>query len=343
MDSLTQIVLGAAVGEAVCGKRAGNKAMVWGAVAGTIPDLDILANPWLGVVEELSWHRSLTHSLLFAFLASPAFALLLRKLYPQSPATYRDWLLLFFLGFVTHSLLDCCTTWGTQILWPFSRKGIAFYNVFVIDPFYTVPFLIFLIWASTKSRLDPARKKLNTLGLLVSSAYLLFTFIAKHYANQAFEESLSKQGIQYQEYISKPTPFNAILWAVTAKTDEGYYNGFYSLLDKDRNIEYVFFPRQQELLVPYTPHPKLERLLEITKGYYAVEQQEGDSILIHDLRFGEFNGWQENNGEFVFSYTVSKENGELNFSQKEFNYRPEKGYFKAYLNRIAGHRIAGQR
>ncbi len=36
MDSLTQIVLGASVGEAVLGKKVGNKAILWGAIAGTL-------------------------------------------------------------------------------------------------------------------------------------------------------------------------------------------------------------------------------------------------------------------------------------------------------------------
>ena len=42
MDSLTQVVLGAAVGEAALGKKIGNRAIVWGGIAGTIPDLDVL-------------------------------------------------------------------------------------------------------------------------------------------------------------------------------------------------------------------------------------------------------------------------------------------------------------
>ena len=42
MDSLTQIVLGAAVGEATLGRKVGNKALLWGAIAGTIPDLDVV-------------------------------------------------------------------------------------------------------------------------------------------------------------------------------------------------------------------------------------------------------------------------------------------------------------
>lgn len=338
MDSLTQIVLGAAVGEAVCGKKIGNKAILWGAIVGTLPDLDVLVNPWLGVVEELSWHRSLTHSLLFFILASPLLAALFRKLYPKSPADFRDWFWLVFLGLLTHALLDCCTTWGTQLFWPFSREGVAFYNVFVIDPFYTLPFMALVIWAMTKKKDDPKRQWLNSLGLVISSSYLLFTFVAKSGANQAFEESMKRQGIAYESYISKPTPFNAIFWAVTAKTTEGYYNGFYSLLDEDQEIDFEYFPKQEELLAPYLPHPKLEQLLEITKDYFIVEQQ-GDTLLIHDLRFGQFNGWQEAGGEFVFTYTLTKEAGKLRFGQKEFNYRPEEGYFKKYLKRIAGEKM----
>lgn len=335
MDSLTQIVLGAAVGEAVCGKKIGNKAILWGVVAGTIPDLDVLLNPWLGVVEELSWHRSCSHSLFFFILASPLLAALLSKIFPDSRARFRDWFWLFFLGFLTHALLDCCTTWGTQLFWPFSREGIAFYNVFVIDSFYTLPFLVLVIWAMTKAKDDPKRQWLNSLGLVISSSYLLFTFVAKSGANNAFEESMNQQGIAYEDYISKPTPFNAIFWAVTAKTADGYYNGFYSLLDEDRKIDFDYFPKQEALLNPYLPHPKLEQLLEITKDYYTVEQQ-CDTLLIHDLRFGQFNGWQEEGGEFVFTYTLFEEEEKLRFGQKEFSYRPEEGYFREYLNRIAG-------
>ena len=69
MDSLTQLALGAAVGEIVLGKKAGNRAMLWGAVGGTIPDLDILANFITDEMTALAFHRSITHSFLFAFTA----------------------------------------------------------------------------------------------------------------------------------------------------------------------------------------------------------------------------------------------------------------------------------
>ena len=68
MDSLTQIVLGAAVGELVMGKKMGNRAMVWGAIGGTIPDLDIIANFFMSDIEALAVHRGISHSLFFSAL-----------------------------------------------------------------------------------------------------------------------------------------------------------------------------------------------------------------------------------------------------------------------------------
>jgi len=336
MDSLTQIVLGASVGEAVAGKKLGNKALLWGAVAGTIPDLDVLVNPWLDMVEQLSFHRSLTHSFLFAIVVSPLLAYLLRRLYKNASATWRDWTLLFFLGFTTHALLDSCTTWGTQLFWPFSNYGVAFYNIFVIDPLYTLPFLGFVLAAAFYDKRNPKRAYLNYAGLGISSAYLLFSFAAKSYANHAFKESLQHQGINYTTYISKPTPLNTLFWSVTAKGEKGFYNGFYSILDKNKQIRYDYEPQHKELLAPYRGHPKLERLLEITKGYYTVEQAQ-KGIYINDLRFGKFDGWQKNGGRYVFVYHVWRnQQGDLAF--EEINYRPkiDGDYLRAYWDRING-------
>lgn len=336
MDSLTQIVLGAAVGEAVAGRKIGNRAMLWGAVAGTIPDLDVLLNPWLDTVEQLSFHRSLTHSFLFAVLAAPILGLLLRRVYRHLEMSFKDWTLLFFLGFTTHALLDSCTTWGTQLFWPFSRQGIAFYNIFVVDPLYTFPFLICLLAAAFYSRQNPERRFFNYIGLAVSSAYLLFSFVAKGAANNVFENSLKQQQIGYSSYISKPTPLNTIFWSVTAKGEDGYYNGFYSLLDKDRHIQFDFEPQNAHLLQPYLGHHKLDRLLTILKGYYAVAPA-GKGVHLKDMRFGKFDGWRESGGSYVFVYHIwLDEKGELQV--EELNNRPQvnKEYMMQFWKRMTG-------
>lgn len=336
MDSLTQLVLGAAVGEVVAGKKLGNKAMLWGAIAGTIPDLDIIANFWMDMVDAISFHRSVTHSFLFAFIVSPVLGYILWRYYKKEMATYTQWTMLFFFGFVTHSILDSFTTWGTQLFWPFSNTGIAFYNVFVVDPFYTVPFLVCLIAAAFYNRKSRTRAILNYTGLAISSAYIVFTFYAKSKANQAFETSLQEQEIRYTSYISKPTPLNAILWAVTVETEDGFYTGFYSLLDEDKQIEYDFEPKQWNLLQDLRGDEKLERLLELTKGYYTVYTENGDDFYINDLRFGKYDGWREEGGHYVFVYRVKKAGDWLQFEELNVRPKPDATYFKSFLNRVLG-------
>src|SRR6218665_428138 len=88
MDSLTQIVLGAAVGEVCLGKKIGNRAMFWGGVAGTIPDLDVFALFWLSPLDSLVTHRGYSHSIIFAVLFSFLLAYLVQKYYDSG--TYRN-------------------------------------------------------------------------------------------------------------------------------------------------------------------------------------------------------------------------------------------------------------
>ena len=102
MDSLTQIVLGAAVGEAVLGKKVGNKAMLFGAIAGTIPDLDVLtcflSNDALTAIE---WHRGFSHSIVFSMIFAPIFGWLVYKIVPKKEATWKEWSWLMFWGLFT--------------------------------------------------------------------------------------------------------------------------------------------------------------------------------------------------------------------------------------------------
>jgi len=202
--------------------------------------------------------------------------------------------------------------------------------------FYPFLFLVLFAAAVFHPRKSPKRRRLNGAGLLVISAYLAFSFAAKATADKAFEQSMAAQGIRYSSYISKPTPLNTLLWTVTAKGEDGYYTGFYSILDNNQRIKYDFEPSRHELVAPYRGHPKTDRLLEITKGYFTVEKAD-TGIYINDLRFGQFDGWRKQGGTYVFVYHVWQDKaGQPQF--KEINYRPkpDKAYLSAYLNRILG-------
>ena len=81
MDSLTQLTLGAAVGEAVLGKKIGNRAMLWGAFGGLLPDFDVLGGLFMDDMSALAFHRGITHSLAFAVVTSFLLAWLAERLY----------------------------------------------------------------------------------------------------------------------------------------------------------------------------------------------------------------------------------------------------------------------
>lgn len=172
MDSLTQIVLGAAVAEAVAGKQLGIKAALFGGIAGTIPDLDVFLRSFYNPLEAALVHRGFSHSLLFALIAGPTLAYL-SNLLQKAKLGFKKWFWLWFLAIVTHPLLDIFTNYGTQFLWPFSPR-ITFNTVFVIDPLYTLPFLFFLVGALFMKRNSSRRRRWNWIGIGYSSLYLFW-------------------------------------------------------------------------------------------------------------------------------------------------------------------------
>ncbi|HOY73332.1 MAG TPA: metal-dependent hydrolase, partial [Tenuifilaceae bacterium] len=74
MDSLTHIVLGAVVGEAAVGKKMGNKALVYGAIAGSLPDFDVFVARFFDPVDALFVHRGFSHSLFLLVILAPLAA-----------------------------------------------------------------------------------------------------------------------------------------------------------------------------------------------------------------------------------------------------------------------------
>jgi inner membrane protein len=100
MDSLTQIVLGAACGEAVAGKKLGNRAMLWGALGGTIPDLDVFATFFTDEIASTSFHRGFMHSFLFAALAPWILAWMAQRFYDRSIHRHKGYKTFFALSWI---------------------------------------------------------------------------------------------------------------------------------------------------------------------------------------------------------------------------------------------------
>ncbi len=331
MDSFTQIVLGAAVGEAILGKKIGRRAALWGAISGTIPDLDIFALQFLSYTDALTFHRGFTHSIVFALLASICLGFLTNYFYKKRFNTsFIDWFLLLFWSLFTHALLDCHTTWGTQLFWP-SDFRVSLGSIFVIDPAYTIPFFCLLMIALFYNKTSPIRRKLNYIGILLSSLYLMTSVFIKQTVLQKFETDLIERKIDYKQIQVRPTPLNTLLWTANIETEKSYLIGHYSILDKEFKPTFTSYPKKHFLINNYIGNLELQKLLKIMRGNFIV-QHKGKDLLISDLRFGKMY-FGEDNGPFVFNTLLEIENNQI-ISIKEANTKREKIRIKQSLTAL---------
>lgn len=334
MDSLTQIVLGASVGELVLGKKVGNKAMLYGAIAGTIPDLDTIVGNFIHPITAIEIHRGISHSILFSIVMAPLLGWLVWRLHKKkNEASWKDWSLLFFWGLFTHPLLDAHTTWGTQLFWPFDLR-LAYQNIFVVDPLYTLPFLVFLILAIRLPRTSLKRRRWNRIGLIVSSSYMVLTLILKGFTFFKFTSALKEQGISYLEIDTRPSAFNTILWSANIDAGEHYLLAEYSLFDS-QPITFKSVPKQHDLLGDLKNSTNVNRLIRIAEGWYAISEKEGE-LYFNDLRFGVYDMTAEDLS-FVFSYRlVETPQGDITITEAERDTDAVKTVFGNLWARIWG-------
>jgi inner membrane protein len=301
MDSLTQIVLGAAVGEMLLGRQLGNKALLLGAIGGTIPDLDVIytffnSDP----IRQLEVHRSYSHSMFtHVVLAWPLALLSLR--WSKIAISKGRWYLFWFLALFTHALLDCCTTYGTQFFLPFTNYQVAFNNINVIDPLYTLPFMFVLLGCMFYKRNQPIRRKFLWVSITVSSTYMLFTFCLKYSVHEKFKASLKKENIQITELNSSPTILNAILWSGIAYNDSMLYVSEYSFLKSEQPIVWVGYKRNLNLLATFDC-PSLKTITWFSDGNYFMQPLQGDTVAFYNVKWGRMQFDRSKPEEAFFFY-----------------------------------------
>jgi inner membrane protein len=271
LDSLTHIVLGAAVGTAVLGRKVGLRAAVIGAACNTLPDLDVFiahGDP----VRDFTFHRADTHALFWLTLAAPAIAWLVARLNRGGAASYRDWLLLVWLSLITHPLLDAFTVYGTQLLLPFSDYPVGIGSVFIIDPLVTVPMIVGLVaWLRLRQSAPARGMAWNRAGLVASALYLGWTVAAQTYVEAEVRRSIAATTLADQPVLVTPAPLNSLLWRVVVMDDDGYREGFRSLFDASERISLLRYPSAPQLLEPLRDDWTVRRLAWFSKGFYSVQ------------------------------------------------------------------------
>lgn len=284
MDSVTQIALGATVGYAVLGRRVGRKALIWGGICGLLPDLDVLV-PMGDAVRDFTYHRSFSHSLFVLAALTPLVLWIILRIHKATSIYRWRWVALVYGAFATHVLLDCFTVYGTQIFWPIKTPPVMWSTIFIIDPAYSLPLFFAVIAAWIWDGRPNKARVLNTIGLTLSTLYLVWSVGAKMHVNQVARSSLSAQGIENTQVLTLAAPFNTVLWRVLAMTKNGYVEGYYSILDNDQTVRFTAYPSSPDLLNGIADHWSVERLQWFTHGFYSVKKID-EAVVMTDLRMG---------------------------------------------------------
>ena len=302
MDSLTQILLGGAIAAACAPPRHRRAALLAGAALGTLPDLDAIPIALVtdDPVARMTWHRSASHSLFVLPLVAWAIWAFFRKRGGRVAESPRRWWWAIFLALVTHPLLDAFTVYGTQLLWPLPSRPVMWSSVFIIDPMYTLWLLLAWIAAFFLRERVAAQRVLVT-GLLLSTAYLGWSLVAKSMVEREADRALAAMGLNDAPRFSVPMPFNTLLWRVVAMTPDGFVEGEHSLAADARPIAFRHYRSDVASLGQVSGYPAVERLAWFNHGFMKVEEREG-RLVLSDLRMGA-------EPDYSFNFAVAERDG----------------------------------
>jgi inner membrane protein len=283
MDSLTQAVLGAGIQGAMLGRFDGRKALLAGAVLGSLPDLDILID-YGDPVSAMINHRGFSHSIFVLTALAIALAAAWHRWRPSPHYGGLRLFLTLWLVLVTHPLLDAFTSYGTQLWWPLALTPTSWSSIFIIDPFFTVPLLIAVVVAAVAGA-GPRIHRGLCWPLAWAAVYLGLSLTAKSVVEARVYRQLVAEGERPTALFSTPEPFNILLWRVLARTpDDHYIEAISSVLDSGK-AEHIRLPLNTGLASFLHDAPSIQGLQWFTDHWLRYDVI-GNHLVVTDLRMG---------------------------------------------------------
>jgi len=286
MDPFTQGVLGAALPQGTAAKA--NHVRVAGALgflAGMAADLDVFIRSSTDPLVFLEYHRHFTHALAFIPIGGLISALALHGILG------RRWRLRFgatflfcLLGYATHALLDACTSYGTQLLWPFSDERISWSIVAVIDPLFTLPLAVLVFLAARLQKPLYAR-----FGLAWAAGYLGLALLQHNAALAMGREIARERGHTAERLEVKPSFGNIIVWKTIYETPEHYYvdavrAGLRPRVFQGAAVAKLDLARDLPWLAPDSQQARdIERFSWFSQGFIALDPENPHRII--DIRY----------------------------------------------------------
>ena len=283
MDPLTQGTIGAVLPQALSKKNLGIVALL-GFLSGMAPDLDIFIRSSTDPLLSLEYHRQFTHSLVFIPFGGLICALFLFVVFKKiSPFNFKKTWLYCTLGYGTHGLIDACTSYGTLLFWPFSDMRIAWNNISIIDPLFTLPLILLIALATIKKK-----NVYSKIALGWAVTYLMIGMYLHNVAINVGKEIAEQRGHTITRIKAKPSFGNLILWKTIYETDNQFYVDATNLLfNKIIPGESIKKLNQEEdfpwLKEESQQYKDVERFKWFSNDFLAVNPQNKNQII--DIRY----------------------------------------------------------
>ena len=283
MDPVSQGSLGAALAQGGSNPEKIKAATLLGCFGGLAPDLDIFIFSPTDPLLFLEFHRQFSHSLIFIPIGALIVAMAMHRFLGKG-LRFRESYLFCLLGYATHGLLDTCTTYGTQLLWPFTSERFSWNNVSIIDPMFTLPILGLIIFGVYRKQ-----PWLGRAAFAWAICYLIVGVLQRDRAIAAGHELAAKRGHEPIRLEAKPGFANLILWKVVYETQDRFF------VDGVRvGLENKFFPGDSAEKLNLDKHftwlsandqqaKDLERFRWFSNGYLAIDPTKPDRVI--DVRY----------------------------------------------------------
>jgi len=330
LDPLSQGVLGASLPQSFSNKKNIVFVFIIGFLAGMFPDIDVFFRSNHDPLLFLEFHRQFTHSLIFIPVGGLIFTLIFYGLFFKIlPFGFFKTCFFATLGYGTHGLLDACTSYGTQLLWPFSNERISWNNISIIDPLFTIPILIFLVLSLIKRKSFWAKIALGW-GLI----YLFFGFIQNHRAEQVANEIVTQRN-HHPEIISvKPSFGNLILWKIIYQHNDYFYIDAVNIGPKKEVFTGEKIKKFNKFDLPYfndlgeIQKKDIDRFLWFSQGFVSINPQNDYELL--DIRYS--NLPNEIGGLWGIHLTPNLEEHVEFISNRSLQKRDFKRFFQMIFN-----------
>ena len=283
MDPVSQGSVGAVLAQSAAGKEKVKAATLLGCFGGLAPDLDVLIFSTTDPLLFLEFHRQFTHSLIFIPIGALIVALVMHRFLGKG-LRFRESYLFCLLGYATHGLLATCTTYGTQLLWPFSTDRFAWNNVSIIDPIFTLPILTLVILGAIRQQ-----PKLARIAVAWGMAYLLFGVWQRDRAEDLGYELAAERGHEPIRLEAKPGFANLLLWKIVYETDDHFHVdairvGIESRQFPGDRAEKLSIAKHFSWLDPTSQQARdIERFRWFSNDYLAIDPVKANRII--DVRY----------------------------------------------------------